>query len=212
MAKSRKKKRLSNNPYTIPRRLSWFILRTVIILFAVVLAALFCFLTAMHAANIYIVVTEGITLRADCVLGDGDINQMYEYFSTDFVENDTLLYDNVYKHYNITNYDYRLTVNSINIWPWNTTATMTVTERIPTIIGTANPDAPQAAVPEWTAAQYVVTCIKSNGRWYITDIITVKLNPPEEQHATPDMSLLTPKPTEISSPTPNLTEIPSPTP
>ncbi|NLB61386.1 MAG: hypothetical protein GX802_03005 [Clostridiales bacterium] len=196
---NKKKKRLKSNPYTVPRRLSWFVLRTVIILIVIVLIALFSFLAAMHAANIYVVVTEGVTLRAACILGDGDINQMYEYFSTEYMDNDNELYDNVYKHYDITNYDYRLTVNSVNIWPWNTTATMTVTERIPSITGTANPDAPQSAVPEWTSAQYVVTCIKSQNRWYITDIITVKVDPPEDEQATPDMSLLTPKP----NPTPS---------
>ena len=76
---------------------------------------------------------------------------------------------------------------------------MTGTERIPSITGTANPDSPQSAVHEGTSAQYVVICIISQNGWYITDIITVKVDPPEDEQATPDMSLLTPKP----NPTPS---------
>lgn len=196
MNKTKKKTDKNLNRFTVPRRALAYALKTLLLVTVVSGLAFFVFLTAMHASNVYIIATEGMTLRTSCILGQSDKNEMYEYFSEGFIENDSAFEDNVYGYYDITNYDYRLSVDGISILPWKSTATLTVTERIPSIVATAHVDAPEAAVPEWVDAQYSIVCTKQDNRWYITNIKLIKEAPPEEPNATPDMSLLkTPAPT-----------------
>ena len=201
--KTKKKRNDDLNQFTVPRRATWFILRTLLVITIVVTLAFVVFMESMNVANLYILVTEGLKLRADCVFGEKDPNELYQYFSDEFVKSDEKLTDNIYGYYTISNYDYRLNIDGMNIWPWNTTATVTVTERISSISGTPNVDAPTAAVPEWTDAQYKIVCSKENNRWYITKITLVKEAPEEKPRATPNMSLL-PSPTPTPTPTPQM--------
>lgn len=195
----------NDNKYTIPRRAAWFTLRTLLVITFVVSATLFVFLEAMAASNIYILVTEGMELRANCIFDQKDKQEMLQYFSEGFVKNDELINDNVYEYYAISKFDYRLKIDDMNIWPWNKTATITVTERIPVILGNAKIDAPTDAVPEWDNAQFKVVCLKDNNRWYITKITKVKDVDKDEPRATPDMSLLTPTPKPTPTSTPAMT-------
>lgn len=181
------------NSFTIPRRIAWFVLRTVLIITIIVTLAFFFFLTGMHSANTYILVTEGMTLRASCILGKSDTSELKQYFTDKFIETDPALQENEYSYYTIQKYDYRISVDGISILPWNTTATLTVTERIPTITGEAKKNAPTDAVPEWQNAQYKVVCIKKNNRWFITKITKVKDAEKSQPNATPDMNLLNTK-------------------
>lgn len=193
---------MTENNYTVPRRAVWFVLRTVLIIIVVVTMTFFAFLTAMYASNIYIIVTEGMTIRAKCILGQGEKTEMEQYFSVNCMNNDEMLKDNVYEHYKIANYDYRLTVNKLNVLPWNKTASMIVTERIPTISGTPYEDAPTASVPEWTSLRYRVICMRENNRWYITKVEIEEKVSDNVARPTPNMSLT---PIIPSTPTPEPT-------
>lgn len=202
---NRKRSNLKNKPtnkFTVPRRATWYVLRTILLITIVVSMTFYVFLTAMHTANIYIIVTEGITLRAKCILGQGEITEMQQYFTNTCIAEDSALQDNVYDNYNISGFDYRLSVDKIDVKPWKKTASMTVTERIPTINGTAYESAPSSAIPEWEDVQYKVICMKENNRWYITKITVSDEKIKEKPKATPNMSLtpITPKPTEKPSP------------
>ena len=190
-----------DNPFSIPRRSAWYLLRTTLIIALVVVLAFVAFLYAMDAANIYIIVTEGLTLRINCTLGDGDPNELYEYFLSDFVDSDERIHNNPYELYAIDSFDYRLDLNGFSLLPFASTATMTVTERIPYITGEGTPNAPSGAIPEWEAGRYLVSCVNIDGRWYISDVSLVEANPPEEVRPTPDMSLLSPTPSSSPSPT-----------
>ena len=193
-----------NNNFTIPRRAVWYVLRTVLIITVVVTLTFLTFLTAMYSSNIYIIVSEGMTLRAKCILGQGEQTEMQQYFSVNCIESDTAFKDNVYDHYKIINYDYRLTVNKLNVLPWNKTASMIVTERIPTITGTAYEDAPTSSIPDWQSVKYKVVCMKENNRWYITKIEVEEKVSDNVVRATPNMSLTPIVPTTTITPTPAL--------
>lgn len=203
--------------FTTPKRTAWYIFRTALILAIIVTVLSLAFFFAMDASNIYIIVTEGMTLRIDCTLGGSDPNEMYEYFLADFVESDDLTHNSDYFLYDIETYDYRLDINGLGLFPFASHANMTVTERVPYIVGEAGPNAPSASVPEWTPARYKVSCTKIDGRWFISDVTLIEENPPEPVRPTPDMSLLTPNPsapakTAEPTETPDTTETVSPEP
>ncbi len=55
---------MSRNRYTVARKSIWYVLRTMLAIVAVVIIALYAFIGAMHVSNIYILVSEGMELRA----------------------------------------------------------------------------------------------------------------------------------------------------
>ena len=120
---------------------------------------------------------------------------MYEYFLSDFIRSDSQILSNPYMYYDIETYDYRLDINGIGLFPFASSATMTVTERVPSISGKADANASTATVPDWTPGRYTVSCTKVEGRWFISDVKLIEENPPEPVRPTPDMSLLTVAPT-----------------
>lgn len=210
-AKNKQNKSDAKNPYSASRRSAWFLLRTTLLIALVVMLAFFAFLYAMDASNIYILVTEALTLRMECTLGDGDPNELYEYFMADFADNDERIHDNPYLLYEIDSYDYRLDINGLGLSLFATTATMTVTERVTYITGRGTANAPSSSIPEWEAGRYLVSCVNVDGRWYINDITLLEANPPEVERPTPDMSLLTTTPPS-STPTQEQTTSPETTP
>ena len=73
------------------RRSVTYVLRTVILGVIIAALCLMAFLTAERMANLYILVSEGMTLRADCVLGDGDVSALTDYFSAGALSRDDKL-------------------------------------------------------------------------------------------------------------------------
>ncbi|MEG1772185.1 MAG: hypothetical protein RRY79_04105 [Clostridia bacterium] len=194
------------NKYTMPRRGIWYILRAVVIILVVILLAYGIFAMAMNIANLYILANEGFTYRISCILGNGDPNELYAYFTQDCIDNDALLSNNIYQLYTISSYDYRLSIVGIDVMPWYTTATMEVIERIPSIVGTANLGSPTAAVPLWEAGRYRLTFINKDSRWIIDKIDLLEANPAENQNPTPNMDLL---PSSTIMPKPSYTQKPT---
>ena len=201
------------NSYVIPRRAVWFVLRTLIMIIVVITLTFFAFLTAMYSSNIYIIVTEGMTIRAGCILGQNEQVEMQQYFTQNCIKEDEAFTDNVYNYYKIAKYDYRLNVNKLSVLPWNTIATVTVTERIPTIQGTAYEDAPTASVPSWQSVRYKVVCMRENNRWMITKVEVDEKVSDNVVRATPNMDIpaITLTPTITPSPVPKSDEVFEPT-
>lgn len=184
---------MARNQYTVARKSIWYVLRTLLVIVALVVAALYVFIGAMHVSNIYILVSEGMEKRAACILEDGSINELTEYFTEEFVSKDTALYDGAYSGYTITNFIYKLDVNSLMVLPWDTAASMKVTERLLALSGKPKPEGgmpEDSQPPAWAPVRYGVKLRRINGRWYIGDIILLEENPAAEVKPTPDMSLL----------------------
>ena len=64
---------MPKNQYAIARRSIWYLLRTLLVIALIVVLCLTAFVTAMHISNIYILVTEGLELRAGYILQGGEI-------------------------------------------------------------------------------------------------------------------------------------------
>lgn len=160
------------------RRTVWF-LATRLLAVTVIVSILVCgFYMAMNTANIYIIVSDGLEERVNVILTTQGAEKLTDYFHADFLNNDVALQSafdgsSAFGAYNITGYDYALTIDSVWSWPWDSTATATVTERVRNIQGSVyssrRGDVPDE-LPKWQGGTYNLTLARSNGMWKITGI------------------------------------------
>jgi len=158
------------------RRFMWFVASRILV-FTVVAALLVCtFYMCMNSANIYIVLTDGLERRVEVILTASGAEELTDYFHADFLNGDQALQGafngtSIFGAYDVTDFDYVLTVESLWAWPWDETATCTVTERVPEITGSvlsSRKGEVEEDVPGWQGGKYTVTLARSNGKWKIT--------------------------------------------
>lgn len=184
---------MARSQYAIARRSIWYLLRTLLTIALIAVLCLGVFVTAMHLSSVYILVTEGLELRAEYILQQDaeDLASLSEYFTAEFIAKDPALYDGTYSHYKVTNFLYNLRVQKLFVLPWEKKATVRVFEDMLSISATAKEDAPEGAeFTDWSPAIYSVEVTKIEGRWYISDMRLMELNPAEAVLPTPDYSLL----------------------
>ena len=180
----------ASNPLSTIRRVIWYALRTVLIVSAVLGLCYAVFTEAMYLSNIYIVVTEGMPLRAEAILRDGSVSELHQYFTEEQILGDAMLYSGDYSGFTVENYDYRYDIGGFKVRPWSKNASLTYVERIPTINATPESEAEETEVPAWTAVRYKISVEKRDGRWLISDLTVLELDPQEEVLPTPDYSQL----------------------
>lgn len=195
----------------IARRSMMYVVRTLML---IILAAILCigaFLTAERYSNLYILTSEGMALRAECVFADGARNDLEEYFTLTFLGNDPAMSDTTYSNYTITDYSYDLTIEKISVLPWSMSATVTATERV-SLKGNINADQlsdgqnpADYPLPEWTPKRYKIKFINANARWYISELVLIKENPDTSNLGTPDPNMT---PIPAATPTPKPTQAP----
>lgn len=157
------------------RRLIWFIARTLIIV-CVLAGMLVCaFYMAMNMSNIYVVLSDGMEKRVDVILTRQQAEELNKYFHADFLLADPALDgalngDSAYVDYNITGFDYDLTIERMWAWPWDDYANCTVVERVPVITGTviaSRRSEVSSRIPKWVGGRYEITLAKQSGQWKI---------------------------------------------
>lgn len=198
--------------YAIARRSIWYVLRALLVAAAVLALALGLFLTGLNVSNLYILATEGMELRASTILNNDSALDLTQYFTEAFVNSDPALYAGAYAGFKISSYNYRIDIERISTLPWSDRAVFRVTERMLDVSATqadTSETAEKLTLPRWTNARYDVVFQKVNGRWFISQLRVVELDPAEQAKPTPDMSLYVP-PTPSPSPFPSPS--PSPTP
>ena len=183
------------------------------ILLAVVVVVLLCalaFFTAERMSNLYILSTEGMSLRASYIIkGKENTNSestLEEYFIPELLKKDEQLNGDTYRDYSITNVSYDLDIEKISVYPWSTTATVTALESA-SVKGTVNPDLIEQdktvadyPVPEWRTVRYRIHFILVGERWYISELEVINDNPKADKLGTPDLNqtvlpMATPTPT-----------------
>jgi hypothetical protein len=208
MTKQRREESIQMRRLRIARRSMTYIVRTLLLIILACIVCIGAFLTAERVSNLYILASEGMALRADCVLADGARNDLEEYFTLTFLENDPAMSDTTYSNYTISSYNYDLTIERIFVLPWSMSATVTAVERV-SLKGSVNADqlgegenTSDYPVPQWTAERYKIIFINVNSRWYISELSIVEENPVQNNLGTPDpdetpilAATPTPKPT-----------------
>ena len=157
------------------RRLIWFIASRMLLV-CVLLGMLVCgFFMAMNGANIYVVLNEGMEKRVDVILTRQQAEELNKYFHADFLIADAALEgalngSSTYSDYNITGFEYDLTIEKLWAWPWDSYANCTVVERVPTITGSVisgRRTKSNQKIPKWQGGRYDITLVKVGGQWKI---------------------------------------------
>ena len=87
--------------YGVARRSIWYILRFVLIASVVVTLCYAALMEAMYVSNIYIIVTEGMEMRADCILGNKSKAELTEHFTESWLQEDEAVNGNKYSLYRV---------------------------------------------------------------------------------------------------------------
>lgn len=199
----------------VARRTMFYIVRTLLLIIMATILCIGAFLTAERYSNLYILTSEGMALRAECVFAEGARNDLEEYFTLSFLQSDPAMADATYSNYTISDYNYDLTIERISVLPWSMSATVIANERV-SLKGTINADqlgedqnAADYPLPAWTPKRYKIKFINANARWYISELTVLEENPDTSNLGTPDPNASaipaatpTPKPTDAPSAAP----------
>ena len=152
--------------YGVARRSIWYILRFVLIASVVVTLCYAALMEAMYVSNIYIIVTEGMEMRADCILGNKSKAELTEHFTESWLQEDEAVNGNKYSLYRVDSYDHRLEIEKFRVWPWSKEATLQVVERVPNIQATPYSSDTTDPVPSWVAGRDEINVDKFDGRLF----------------------------------------------
>lgn len=163
------------------RKLVWFVASRLIIITCVLGLMTIAFYFSMNAANIYVILKDGMAQRALTVMTGSGTEELTKYFSAAYLPLDkrleTLRNDtNPYEPYQITGIDHRLRMEWMWTWPWEDTARATITEQVPAIDGRILSEyralTPEEnwSPPRWPSARYDVILTRENGQWLIREL------------------------------------------
>lgn len=172
------------------RRFIWFIASR-LVLICVLSGMLICgFFMCMNISNIYIILNDGLEKRVDVILTREEAESLNKYFHADFLIVDPALEgalngSSAYVDYNISDFEYDLTIEKLWAWPWDTYANCTVVERVPSITGkvvSSRKSEVSEKVPSWQGGRYDITLVKAGGEWKVIGMqqTTILLESSEE--------------------------------
>ena len=171
------------------RRFIWHIATRLMILTLVLAMLVVGFYYAMNMTNMYVVLKDGMARRAQVVMTLADRAELDKFFFASFLQQDPAVQTVVngtspYQDYNMVGIDHRLEMGFTWVWPWDTTARVEITERIPRIDGRIKGSVAEAYIarygeavlypPDWISARYRATLVKENGQWKILNLQTVE--------------------------------------
>ena len=198
---------------TSVRRSVFYVMRAILSVLAVGVLCILSFSFAARVSNTYILVNEGMSQRAECILKNVPVNDLVSFFSASCIESDeeqrstsAAPYDGM----SISSYEYGIKIRSMHLLPWHINTYVDVIEEIGNIKGSVPADsASGTSIPDWAPRKYRLNLGRTNGRWYIESIRLLELNPKLDAPATPDPDA---SPLPIVTPSPVPTPVPSPTP
>ncbi len=188
------------------RRSIIFLIRTILLVLLVVMLCVAAFITTARLSNSYILVNEGMPLRAASMLHGVDDPDLANYFTNDCITEDAALRMqsvSAFQDFTVTDYEYDLIIDKMHVFPWQASTYIDVTEQITAIKATALLESGASEVPRWTPIRYRLYLQQIDARWYIRTIELLEVNPVLPPANTPDPDL---------SPLPMVTPSPEPTP
>lgn len=190
----------------ITRRSILFFIRTVILLLLIVFLCVIAFITASRLSNSYILINEGMTLRASSMFQGEDDPDLAVYFTEECISNDAALRSQSklpFSNYTIYDYEYDLIIDSMHVYPWQAETYADVIEQISAIKASNLSENSLDGTPAWTPIKYRLYLKQIDARWYIDSIDLIEVNPSLPAANTPDPNV---------SPLPMVTFTPEPTP
>lgn len=162
------------------RRFLWFLASKMLIFSLIAALLILAFYLAMNAANIYVLLSDGMRERTSVILTRENSDYLNTFFRKEFLDNDETLrigfsYDSPYRNYNITGFDSDVTMEWVWSWPWEDVAQATIVYRVTNIKGSVVSSKAalvksgqlSASPPVWQGGRYQMDLIRSNGQWKI---------------------------------------------
>ena len=163
------------------RRLIWYFASRLLILTLASGLMLMAFYLAMNASNMYVILKNGMSKRAQTVMMGTPEDGLQDYFTAACLDADPMLKTardgtSAYQlYYTVSGFDHRISLRSVWCWPWDVTATATLEERIPAIDGRLNTAGREwqnalglsTSPPKWATANYRAMLVQQNGHWKI---------------------------------------------
>ena len=191
------------------RRFLWFFATRLMLLTLIVALLIVGFYMAMNSANIYVLLTDGLTERAEVIIDGAESTQLGDFFEQSYLQSDQQLIDagnglSVYENYKITSYNHSVSLNWMWSWPWSNAAQAEITETVFEIEGKplasaadkVNSGELTSYPPHWQGGRYRVQLIKAEGRWRINQIMLL------ESIVEPDPTPAHPAPSRLQRPFP----------
>lgn len=198
---------------TSVRRSVFYVMRAILSVLAIGALCILSFSFAARVSNAYILVNEGMSQRAECILKNTPDSDLASFFSVSCIESDEELRSTSavpYSGMTINSYEYSIKIRNLHLLPWHINTYVDVIEEISNIKGSVPADsASGASIPDWAPRKYRLNLGKTDGRWFIESVQFLELNPRIDAPATPDPNA---SPLPIMTPSPAPTPVPSPTP
>lgn len=170
-------------------RLMKFVLKHIYIFVVVLMLCIIAAFFAYDNAYLNIVVRDGMTARAECILNDtseeATVYKLSSLFSTNYIynvyETETVPFDN----YTAQSFRYSVNVGIAWVLPWSKSCSVEVEERVLELMQKytgedKETDEMKKNRPAWVDGVYKVNCVKKNGVWKIDSVELVeKLDPVE---------------------------------
>lgn len=195
---------------TAVRRSVFYFMRAILTILAIGALCILSFMAGSRLSNAYILVNEGMTMRAECMLKNTPENELAAFFSSDCIQSDAAERETCaapYATVSVSSYEYNLKIKDLHLLPWHINTYVDVVEEIRSIRWTASAESGSASVPDWTPRRYRLHLGKSDGRWLIESVELLELNPKLDVPATPDpdadpLPIVTPSPVPTATPVP----------
>ena len=156
----------------------WYLFSRLLIWGTAAALVVLAFFMAMDYMNVSTLAKDGMQVRAEVVKKDSDPTTLSKVYSKGFLESDELLKSNKYSQYLVSDFDYNAQSNVVFVFPWQTSVTLRITEKVKNIKGSPVPGLDEAAVPEeppvWDNAVYDVALVRYEESWRIVSMDLVE--------------------------------------
>ncbi len=162
------------------RRFLWFVASKLLIFSLIAALLILAFYLAMNAANIYVLLSDGMKERTNVILTREDPDYLNEFFRKEFLDNDEALRiglspESPYMNYKITGFESEVTLEWVWSWPWEDVAQATIVYRANNIKGSVvsgksalvKSGKLSATPPAWQGGRYNMELYRVNGQWKI---------------------------------------------
>ncbi|HHU48654.1 MAG: hypothetical protein ACOYEH_08115 [Caldicoprobacterales bacterium] len=112
-------------------KLITFLARKLVGIAVIILLIVLATFIAYDMANIYVVVNDGLSQRAEIAIQGEDPASLHRFFTLKHLNSDSIFHSDQFRDYNIQDYNYELKVKKLWVWPWESETEMIVEESIP---------------------------------------------------------------------------------